>query len=80
MATRGSSGHGGRPLAADNTAWALYWLLQAAVLLRVLAALWPAATTALTLAGVLAWATATLGWSLRYGSWFGRPRVDGRPG
>ncbi len=80
MATRVSSGHGGRPLAADNTAWALYWLLQTAVLLRVVAALWPAATTALTLAGVLAWAAATLGWSLRYGGWFGRPRVDGRPG
>ncbi len=80
MATRVSSGHGGRPLAADNTAWLLYWLLQAAVLLRVLAALWPAATTALTLAGVLAWVAATLGWSVRYGGWFGRPRVDGRPG
>lgn len=43
-------------------------------------ALWPAAATALTLFAVLAWATATVGWALRYGSWFGRPRLDGRPG
>ncbi|MDO9401743.1 MAG: NnrS family protein [Polaromonas sp.] len=80
MTTRVSSGHGGRPLAADNTAWALYWVLQSAVLLRVIAALWPAVTTALTLFAVLAWTTATVGWAIRYGSWFGRPRLDGRPG
>ena len=72
----------GRPLAADNTAWTLYWILQAAVLLRVLAALWSAGTlaTALTLAAVLAWSVATIGWALRYGGWYGRPRIDGRPG
>ncbi|MBI5908213.1 MAG: NnrS family protein, partial [Burkholderiales bacterium] len=71
---------GGRPVAADNTAWALYWVLQSAVLLRVIAALWPAVTTALTLFAVFAWATATVGWAIRYGRWFGRPRLDGRPG
>ncbi len=82
MATRVSSGHGGRPLAADNPAWALYWVLQAAVLLRVLAAMWTAgaAASALTLLAVLAWTVATVGWALRYGGWFGRPRIDGRPG
>lgn len=80
MTTRVSSGHGGRPVAADNIAWALYWVLQSAVLLRVIAALWPAVTTALTLFAVLAWTTATVGWAIRYGSWFGRPRLDGRPG
>lgn len=80
MTTRVSSGHSGRPLAADNIAWTLYWVLQSAVVLRVIAALWPAAATALTLLAVLAWATATVGWALRYGSWFGRPRLDGRPG
>jgi uncharacterized protein involved in response to NO len=26
------------------------------------------------------WAALMLVWSLRLGSWFGRPRVDGRPG
>jgi uncharacterized protein involved in response to NO len=80
MTTRVASGHSGRPLAADNIAWALYWVLQTAVLLRVSGALWPAATTPLTVLAVLAWATATVGWALRYGNWFGRPRVDGRPG
>ena len=80
MATRVSSGHGGRPLAADDLAWSLYWLLQAAVLLRVLAALWPTASTVLTTLAVLAWAGACVGWALRYGGWYGRPRIDGRPG
>ena len=80
MSTRVSSGHSGRPVAADNLAWALYWVLQSAVLLRVIAALWPAGSTPLTLIAVLAWATATVGWAIRYGSWFGRPRLDGRSG
>lgn len=80
MSTRVSSGHSGRPLAADNIAWTLYWVLQSAVVLRVIAALWISAATPLILLGVMAWATATVGWALRYGSWFGRPRLDGRPG
>lgn len=80
MATRVSAGHSGRSLAADNTAWTLYWVLQAAVLLRVVAALWPAVATPFTLAAVLSWTTAVTGWALRYGNWFGRPRADGRPG
>ncbi len=79
MATRVSSGHGGRPLAADTTAWTLYWVLQGAVLLRVLAALWPAGTM-LTLLAISLWSVATGAWALRYGAWYGRPRVDGRPG
>lgn len=80
MATRVSSGHSGRSLAADNTAWALYWVLQTAVLLRVVAALWPALATPFTVLAVLAWATGAVGWALRYGNWFVRARVDGRPG
>lgn len=80
MVTRVASGHGGRPLAADGPAWALYCILQAAVALRVLAALWPAVDTPATLLAVVAWASATVGWALRYGRWFGRPRRDGRPG
>jgi uncharacterized protein involved in response to NO len=80
MATRVSSGHSGRSLAADNTAWALYWVLQSAVLLRVIAALWPPLATPLTVLAVLAWATAAVGWALRYGNWCVRARVDGRPG
>lgn len=80
MTTRVSSGHGGRPHAADNTAWTLYWILQSAVLLRVIAAIWPAAATSLTLLSISAWTAAMVGWAIRYGRWFGRPRLDGRPG
>ncbi len=80
MITRVAAGHGGRPLAADNLAWGLYLLLQAAALMRVIGALWPAAEWQLTAAAALAWATACAGWALRYGNWMGRPRLDGRPG
>jgi uncharacterized protein involved in response to NO len=80
MATRVAAGHSGRPLVADNLAWGLFWTLQAAVLLRLTAALWPAAATPLLLAAVSAWVVAMAGWSLRYGRWLGRPRADGRPG
>ncbi len=80
MTTRISSGHGGRPVAADDIAWMLYWILQSAVVLRVIAALYPAAGEPLTLLAIAAWSAATVGWSVRYGRWFGRPRLDGRPG
>jgi uncharacterized protein involved in response to NO len=80
MATRVSCGHGGRALAADDTVWRLFWVLQAAVVLRMLAALWPSAPAALLPAAALCWAVCMAGWALRYGRWFGRPRADGRPG
>lgn len=80
MATRVSSGHGGRPVAADDAAWGLYWVLQVAVLLRVLSALWADAFATPLLMAIAAWTLATCGWALRYGSWFGRPRLDGREG
>jgi uncharacterized protein involved in response to NO len=80
MATRVTAGHSGRALAADDIAWALFWVLQIAVLLRLAGALWPAAATPLLLAAAVAWAVAMSGWSLRYGRWLGRPRADGRPG
>ena len=35
MVTRVSCGHSGRTLVADNLVWALFWLLQLAVLLRI---------------------------------------------
>ena len=80
MTTRVASGHSGRPLAADNPVWVLYWLLHAATLGRVAAALWPAAATVLVLGTSLVWATVCVGWALRYGNWFGRVRRDGKPG
>ena len=80
MITRVTAGHSGRPLAADNVVWALYLVLQAAVVLRVVAALWPALPFALTVLAAAGWALACAGWAWRYGGWLGRPRVDGRPG
>lgn len=80
MATRVSSGHSGRALAADNPAWTLYWVLQTAAVLRVASALWPSAATPLLVLAITAWALATVGWAVRYGRWFVKPRVDGRPG
>ena len=80
MITRVAAGHSGRPLAADDVAWTLYWALQAGAVLRVGAALWPALDAPLVLAAVAAWAAAATGWAWRYGGWLGRPRGDGRPG
>jgi uncharacterized protein involved in response to NO len=80
MVTRVAAGHSGRPLAADDLAWALYLLVQGAAGARVLASLWPPAEVPLVLVAVTAWAAAGVGWAWRYGGWLGRPRVDGRPG
>lgn len=80
MATRVSCGHSGRTLAADNLAWGLFWGLQVATVLRLLAILWPAASPYLLAGGAVTWCLVLGGWSLRYGRWFGQARVDGRPG
>jgi uncharacterized protein involved in response to NO len=76
MATRVSAGHSGRALAVDNRAWALFWLLQAAVIARIMSELF--GTPALWLPAVL-WAAAVLPWGWRHLGWYGRPRADGRP-
>lgn len=80
MATRVSCGHGGRTLVADDFVWRLFWLLQVAVVLRLVAALWAAISAPLLLLAALVWAGCVIAWALRYGNWFGRPRADGRPG
>lgn len=80
MITRVAAGHSGRAVAADDRVWALYGVLQAAVVLRVAAALWPALPVTVTLVAAAAWALACTGWAWRYGGWLGRPRADGRPG
>jgi uncharacterized protein involved in response to NO len=80
MATRVVCGHSGHVLVADDGAWAMFWTLQAAVVLRVGAALWPAAATPLTLAAALGFAVSVLAWALRYGRWLLLPRADGKPG
>lgn len=80
MATRVACGHGGRALVADRWVWAMFWVLQLAVVARVLAALWPAAGTPLTLLAAQCWLAAVGAWALRYGRWMLLPRADGRPG
>jgi uncharacterized protein involved in response to NO len=84
MVTRVSCGHGGRVLAADGFIWRLFWLLQLAILARLLGAvlmqvdgLW---ALALILAAALGWAIVCSAWGVRYGHWFGTPRPDGRAG
>ena len=80
MATRVAAGHSGRPLAADDLAWGIYWVAQTAIALRLVAAL-PFTTAAWPLmAAIVLWTLACCAWSLRYGHWFGLPRKDGRPG
>jgi uncharacterized protein involved in response to NO len=77
MVSRVSAGHGGRPNAVgDDWLWALFLLLQAAVLLRVAAALLP--LQGLLTAAALLWTAAMLAWGLRHALWFGQPRFDRR--
>jgi uncharacterized protein involved in response to NO len=80
MVTRVSCGHSGRALVADNFVWSLFWLLQAAVLLRIAGAAPLLPAQALLTLAALAWAVVAVSWGVRYGSWYGRPRADGRPG
>lgn len=80
MVTRVSCGHSGRPLVADNLVWSLFWLLQAATLLRIAAAVPAWSTQSLLTATALLWTAVMLTWGTRYGSWYGRLRADGRPG
>lgn len=80
LITRVSAGQTGRAVAVDARAWALWWTLQAAVALRLLAAGWAPHGDALSLAAAALWAVVAVGWAWRYGGWLGRPRIDGRPG
>ncbi len=80
MVTRVSCGHSGRPLVADNLVWTLFWLLQAAVLLRIGASVAGSATQSALVLAALLWAGTMAAWGTRYGAWYGRPRTDGRPG
>lgn len=80
MATRVSAGHSGRSLIADNLVWILFWFQQTATVLRVVAAIWTDSGMPLTAVAATLWATASVTWAVRYGLWYGRPRIDGQPG
>lgn len=79
MVTRVSIGHSGRPLVADNVAWAAFWGLQTAVVLRIYGAL-PGAPGELMAVVALLWLVALAAWGLRLLGWYGRPRADGQAG
>ena len=80
MVTRVSCGHSGRVLAADDLVWGLFWGLQVATVLRLLATVWAVQAPTLLLAAATVWLVVLGAWGVRYGRWYGRPRVDGRPG
>ena len=79
MVTRVSCGHSGRALVADGAVWALFWLLQLTVGVRLIAAVLGASPWLTGLAALL-WAAVVTVWALRYASWYGKPRIDGKPG
>lgn len=83
MVTRVSCGHSGRALVADRIAWSLFWVLQAATVLRIAAAVpgVPGAVLPWLLLGAAVLWVGTVGvWGLRLGRWYGCLRADGRPG
>lgn len=79
--TRVALGHTGRPLVALPGTSAIYALVAAGALVRVVAPLgWPAhALGAWTVAGLL-WSAGFGLFLLRYGPLLVRPRADGKPG
>lgn len=80
MVTRVSCGHSGRLLHADQLAFGMFCLLQVAVVVRVLGALDGSIGAWLLAAAATLWTIVMTLWGTRLCSWYGRPRVDGRPG
>lgn len=72
MVTRVSAAHAGRPQVADNLVWNLFWLLQAATVLRLAATLPLMPAPFLLAAAAALWAAVVLTWGVRYGSGYGR--------
>jgi uncharacterized protein involved in response to NO len=80
MATRVICGHGGLALVADDFVWTLFWLLQAATLLRLASPLWSAASGAMTAAAATVWTLVWVTWAVRFLPVLLKPRADDRPG
>lgn len=84
MVTRITCAQTGRAVVADDFLWSLFWVLQAAIILRlcggVATALGAACSQGLIAAAAFTWAVWCIAWAMRYISWFGRPRQDGRAG
>lgn len=80
MVTRVTAGHGGRKLVADDLTWVLYWLLQTAVVVRLIAEVVPSWRNAALLLSVGLWCAALLPWAARSMPVYLKARADGRPG
>ena len=80
MATRVICGHGGIAVVADRYVWTLFWVLQAAVLLRLAASVWPPYSALLSAAAAFIWCAVWVLWASRYLPVLVRPRRDGRRG
>lgn len=84
MASRVSLGHSGRPLVADRVTLWTFAVVQIVAVLRVLAEIPPfnhgITGGWLILAAGAVWLVAFVPWSLRFGTVYVTPRVDGRPG
>jgi uncharacterized protein involved in response to NO len=81
MITRTALGHTGRMLTAGRSETAMYALLQAGVLLRLVAALGSGGVRNATLIGAAAcWSTAFALYVIVYGPRLAQARIDGREG
>lgn len=79
MVTRTALGHTGRPLALDGSMLASYWLMVAAVLLRLIA-LWPSTFSGTLLhAAATAWIASLALYLFRYIPILTQPRADAAP-
>ena len=79
MVSRVSLGHSGRPLKASGLVWALFWLLQAAVGLRLVGAA-AGVSPGWMLAAAALWTGVMLVWAAVHTPWYMQPRRDGQPG
>jgi uncharacterized protein involved in response to NO len=73
MVTRVSAAHANQPVAAENVVWTLFWLVQVATVLRIVATAPGAPAQPLLTAAALTWAGLLVAWGLRYGWGYGRP-------
>jgi uncharacterized protein involved in response to NO len=80
MVTRVTAGHSGRSLVADAITWWLFWILQTAVLARLLVDAFPPQAVWLTFAAIVLWCAAMLPWAARSIPVYLRSRPDRRPG
>lgn len=79
MVTRVTMGHSGRPLEMSTPAWIAFAGVQAATLLRIVAAL-RNDTTGWLVAAALVFFLGVLPWCVNHGLIYLQKRVDGRPG